>query len=142
MSEAELRQICQLTVELTRLRQNECKHLSIENIAPELFRKLLDAFLRPPVYEAAAPLEFTFFHEDGVGAPMTDQSPSVQSDANVETRTIPAGTLIHIGGIPLRLKEAAPMATHPRNWQLIKDADELFTKVSGSHPRPARGEGI
>lgn len=39
---AELRELCELTVRLTTLRQNECKHLCIENIAPEILRKLLD----------------------------------------------------------------------------------------------------
>jgi hypothetical protein len=37
----ELRELCAMTVELTRLRQNECKHLAIENFAPELLGKLL-----------------------------------------------------------------------------------------------------
>lgn len=37
----ELRELCRLTVELTRLRQNECKHLCIENFAPELLGKLI-----------------------------------------------------------------------------------------------------
>lgn len=41
MSIAELRELCALTVELTRLRQNECKHLAIENFAPELLGKLI-----------------------------------------------------------------------------------------------------
>lgn len=36
-----LKQICDLTVELTRLRQNEVKHLCIENYAPKLFGRLL-----------------------------------------------------------------------------------------------------
>lgn len=37
----ELHEICELTVKLTALRQNECKHLSVENVAPEIFRSLL-----------------------------------------------------------------------------------------------------
>ena len=41
MSIEELRELCALTVELTRLRQNECKHLCIENFAPELLGKLI-----------------------------------------------------------------------------------------------------
>ncbi len=49
MTAEELKQICRLTVELTRLRQNECKHLCIENIAPDIFGKLLDVFTRPDV---------------------------------------------------------------------------------------------
>jgi hypothetical protein len=41
MNTEELRELCTLTVELTRLRQNECKHLYIENFAPELLGKLI-----------------------------------------------------------------------------------------------------
>ena len=41
MTIEELHEVCELTVKLTTLRQNECKHLCIENIAPEIFRKLL-----------------------------------------------------------------------------------------------------
>ena len=41
MSIEELRELCAVTVELTRLRQNECKHLAIENFAPELLGKLI-----------------------------------------------------------------------------------------------------
>ena len=41
MDTDELRELCTLTVELTRLRQNECKHLCIENFAPELLGKLI-----------------------------------------------------------------------------------------------------
>ena len=41
MNIEELRELCTLTVELTRLRQNECKHLCIENFAPELLGKLI-----------------------------------------------------------------------------------------------------
>ena len=40
----ELRELCTLVVELTRLRQSECKHLSVENFAPELLRNLIAAF--------------------------------------------------------------------------------------------------
>ncbi len=39
----EFAEICKLTVELTRLRQNECKHLCVENLGPEIFRGLLRA---------------------------------------------------------------------------------------------------
>src|SRR5689334_13679723 len=31
----EFRALCDLTLELTRLRQDECKHLCIENVGPE-----------------------------------------------------------------------------------------------------------
>ena len=41
MDVEELRELCTLTLELTRLRQNECKHLCIENFAPELLGKLI-----------------------------------------------------------------------------------------------------
>lgn len=37
----ELKVICDMTVKLVELRQNECKHLCIENIAAECFGKLL-----------------------------------------------------------------------------------------------------
>jgi hypothetical protein len=43
MSIEELRELCKLTVELTKLRQAECPHLSIENFAPDLLAKLLRA---------------------------------------------------------------------------------------------------
>jgi hypothetical protein len=39
----ELRVIADLTVELVRLRQNECKNLAVENIGPEIWRNLLMA---------------------------------------------------------------------------------------------------
>jgi hypothetical protein len=41
MSIEELRELCALTIELTRMRQAECKHLCIENFAPELLGKLI-----------------------------------------------------------------------------------------------------
>lgn len=37
----ELKEICGLVVELTKLRQDGCKHLCIENFAPDLFATLL-----------------------------------------------------------------------------------------------------
>ena len=40
----ELKIICDMTVSLVELRQNECIHLSIENYAPEIFGKLLTVF--------------------------------------------------------------------------------------------------
>lgn len=43
MNIEELKEICKLTVELTRLKQNECAHLCIENVAPEIFEKLMRA---------------------------------------------------------------------------------------------------
>jgi len=41
MNIEEFRIICDTTVKLTQLRQNECKHLCIENIAPEIMGKLI-----------------------------------------------------------------------------------------------------
>ena len=41
MSIEELRELCAMTVELTRLRQNECRHLAIDNFAPDLLGKLI-----------------------------------------------------------------------------------------------------
>lgn len=41
MNVEELKVICDMTVKLVELRQNECKHLCIENVAPECFGKLL-----------------------------------------------------------------------------------------------------
>lgn len=44
----ELKVIADLTVRLVQLRQNECKHLAIENIGPEIWRNLLMATYPPP----------------------------------------------------------------------------------------------
>ena len=35
--------LCKLTVDLTAMRQKECKHLCIENFGPELLEKLIIA---------------------------------------------------------------------------------------------------
>ncbi len=40
-SKDELKIMCNLVLRLTKLRQNECVHLCIENFAPECFGKLL-----------------------------------------------------------------------------------------------------
>ena len=45
MTPADLKVIADLTLALTVLRQNECKHLCIENAAPEMFGKLVSAYL-------------------------------------------------------------------------------------------------
>lgn len=37
----ELRTICDATVRLTEIRQRGCGHLCVENVAPEIMRKLL-----------------------------------------------------------------------------------------------------
>jgi hypothetical protein len=39
--EHELEAVGKLTMELTRLRQDECKHLCVENVGPEIFGKLV-----------------------------------------------------------------------------------------------------
>lgn len=44
MSEFELSAILDATVRLTELRQNECKHLSIENASAEIFKSLIMAY--------------------------------------------------------------------------------------------------
>jgi len=41
ISNEQLQIVSNLTLQLVKLRQNECKHLSIENSAPEIFRNLL-----------------------------------------------------------------------------------------------------
>jgi len=38
----ELKVIAAMTIKLTKLRQEECAHLCIENFAPELMAKLID----------------------------------------------------------------------------------------------------
>jgi len=45
MSIQEFRELCRLTFALTELRQKECPHLCIENFAPELLAKLIQARL-------------------------------------------------------------------------------------------------
>lgn len=45
MNVGELQAICHLVVELTRLRQAECKHLCIETFAPELMASLIRQFM-------------------------------------------------------------------------------------------------
>ena len=39
-----------LTDRLVKIRQNECKHLAIENIGPEIYRKLLEAHYPQSVF--------------------------------------------------------------------------------------------
>ena len=43
----ELEIIAKLTVELSKLRQDECSHLAIENVGPEIFGKLLEIMYSP-----------------------------------------------------------------------------------------------
>lgn len=45
----ELRVLADMAVKLTELRQNECKHLIIENFAPRLWQNLLEATYPPPM---------------------------------------------------------------------------------------------
>lgn len=42
-----MKDICELTLSLTMLRQKECSHLCIENYAPEVFTKLIAGYLDP-----------------------------------------------------------------------------------------------
>ena len=49
MTAEQLQIIANMVVELTKLRQQECKHLSIENYAPELFVNLINAYLHREV---------------------------------------------------------------------------------------------
>lgn len=55
-----LRELCAMTVELTRLRQAECKQLCIENFAPDVLGKLIREFdgaiyrIEPPPVVGAA----------------------------------------------------------------------------------------
>lgn len=39
----QFKRLCDLTLELTRLRQNECKHLCVENFSPKLLKELMEA---------------------------------------------------------------------------------------------------
>lgn len=41
LSGVEIGAVCDLTVSLVELRQRECKHLCVENVAPEIFHRLL-----------------------------------------------------------------------------------------------------
>lgn len=47
----EIQKLCDLTVQLTELRQNECKHLSIEEFAPDIFHKLLSTLIMTKRYQ-------------------------------------------------------------------------------------------
>ena len=49
----EMKVLANLAVELTKLRQSECKHLAIENFGPELWRNLLHATYPPPMLVAS-----------------------------------------------------------------------------------------
>lgn len=46
MTIEEFHELCMLVVELTRLRQNECKHLCIENFAPALLDELIRSHMK------------------------------------------------------------------------------------------------
>jgi len=46
LTKTELDALGKLTVELIRLRQNEVKHLCVENIAPQLYADLCVAYLQ------------------------------------------------------------------------------------------------
>lgn len=42
-----------------------------------------------------------------------------------ETRTLPAGTIVKINGIPLALMEDAKMETHPGNWSTVLEGYDI-----------------
>lgn len=44
-----------LTERLVKLRQNECKHLCVENVGPEIYRKLLAAHYPPLMRLSGSP---------------------------------------------------------------------------------------
>ena len=45
LTDDELKILCVLTLDLVRLRQNECHYLCIENVAPALLKDLIAAYL-------------------------------------------------------------------------------------------------
>ena len=45
ISTEELQQLTDLTVRLIQLRQDQCKHLSIEDIGPHVFHRLLSRYV-------------------------------------------------------------------------------------------------
>lgn len=47
----ELQILCDTTVKLVELRQRNCPHLSVENIAPEIIGSLLAAVMRAKEYD-------------------------------------------------------------------------------------------
>lgn len=51
ISDESLKHICDLTLELTRLRQNEVKHLCVKEAATSIFARLLFVFLKRNVIE-------------------------------------------------------------------------------------------
>ena len=46
------------------------------------------------------------------------------SMSELEERTLPAGTVVKINGIPLFLVEDAKLQTHPNNWALALEESE------------------
>jgi len=44
LTEEELKMFLDATIQLTELRQNECKHLCVENAAAEIFRNLITEY--------------------------------------------------------------------------------------------------
>lgn len=62
----ELEIILSLTVQLTRMRQEECSHLATENIGPEIFGKLVDVLYSRGNYKTFndAALDFGKIHHE------------------------------------------------------------------------------
>ncbi len=53
VSDEEMQIIMNATIKLTKLRQNKCEHLSIENCAPDIYRNLMKAHIeafQPPMF--------------------------------------------------------------------------------------------
>lgn len=82
MNTEELKLICAMTVKLVELRQNECKHLSIENVSPEIFKSLLavydgipsEPYVALPIdgHVWAAIVDYTLAHKDDIENDIND----------------------------------------------------------------------
>lgn len=91
MNTEELRELCTLTVELTRLRQNECKHLCIENFAPELLGKLIRERLAARIAEPDEALRLAAERTRDDLGPTGDNYPAVRKLLDFAERAIAAG---------------------------------------------------
>lgn len=43
----------------------------------------------------------------------------------MESREIPKGTMVHIGGIPFLLDKPALLSTHEKNWDIAFSSSKL-----------------
>lgn len=55
ISTEEFQTICDMTVRLTEIRQRGCAHLHVENLAPEIMRKLMNELARFKAMKSAMP---------------------------------------------------------------------------------------